>query len=61
MDIKTDYDKGAQRLIDFVKTIKPDLTETEIAIIRNELRSITVEAILNIGNSIHSLPKQIRN
>jgi len=61
MDIKTDYDNGVERLIDFLKQRNPNLNETEIFLIKSHVRSIVAEQITNIGNYIHSLPKQIRN
>jgi hypothetical protein len=61
MDIKKDYEQNVQNLISLLKVIHPELTPLDISVIKTEIRAIVVGVIIEIGNNIHSLPKQIRN
>lgn len=58
-EVQKDYRDGIKRLNDLLKVMIPDITDLNITMIDNEVKSIVRQTILNIGNHTNGLTQQI--
>lgn len=59
MEINKGFQNDFNNIVNLLKAIKPDITDTEIDIIKIECKSMVSNMILSIGNNINSQTSQI--
>lgn len=58
-EVKTDFQNGIERINKLIISVYPEIDKTLIDLIDAEVISIVRQTILNIGNNINSLTKEI--
>ena len=61
MDIKKDYERHSERIIELMKTIQPELTDLHIWALKAELSSFAQTIVIGIGNGINNITEQVKN
>lgn len=59
MNINDTFQKGFERIKELAITIHPEITEDDLLLIKRECKSMVMNIILNIGNSINSTTHEI--
>jgi hypothetical protein len=60
MDLNRDFHDGFKQIEDYLKAIKPDITELEITLVKIQCKSLVHHTILSIGNHITTKTNDIK-